>query len=156
MCIRDSLLGCLWVLKVLYPDYARDVNMRSETVEFYRTFYGCLLYTSLFETCTFALALLFSVSVVLWGIGMLADYLLVGNAAGAALYGQDVLVAPSYLEDLSWLNPLLFFAAEGGSHQFFMALHPVYYPVLGSWQLVIGWLAAHVALAALGLSLIHI
>ena len=34
------LLGCLWVLKVLYPDYARDVNMRSETVEFYRTFYG--------------------------------------------------------------------------------------------------------------------
>ena len=49
---------------------------------------------TLFETCTFALALLFSVSVVLWGIGMLADYLLVGNAAGAALYGQDVLVAP--------------------------------------------------------------
>ncbi len=107
---------------------------------------------TLFETCTFALALLFSVSVVLWGIGMLADYLLVGNAAGAALYGQDVLVAPSYLEDLSWLNPLLFFAAEGGSHQFFMALHPVYYPVLGSWQLVIGWLAAHVALAALGMA----
>lgn len=28
------------MLKVLYPDYARDVNMRSETVEFYRTFYG--------------------------------------------------------------------------------------------------------------------
>ena len=33
------VLGCLWVLKVLYPQYASDINMRDETVEFYRTFY---------------------------------------------------------------------------------------------------------------------
>ncbi len=33
------VLGCLWALKVLYPDYAQDVNMREETLEFYRMFY---------------------------------------------------------------------------------------------------------------------
>ncbi|QOS69100.1 ABC transporter substrate-binding protein [Eggerthella guodeyinii] len=33
------ILGCLWVLKVLYPAYAADVNMRDETIGFYRTFY---------------------------------------------------------------------------------------------------------------------
>lgn len=106
---------------------------------------------TLFEACAFSLALLLGVSVVLWGMGMLADYLLVGNAAGATLYGQDIAVAPSYLDELSWLNPLLFFASEGASHQFFMALHPVYYPELGSWRLVLGWLAAHLALVALGM-----
>lgn len=34
------VLGCLWVLKVLYPKYARDINMREQTIEFYRVFYG--------------------------------------------------------------------------------------------------------------------
>ena len=33
------ILGCMWLLKVLYPTYAADVNMRDETIEFYRTFY---------------------------------------------------------------------------------------------------------------------
>lgn len=33
------VLGCLWVLKVLYPFYAQDINMRAETIEFYRMFY---------------------------------------------------------------------------------------------------------------------
>ncbi len=33
------ILGCLWLLKVLYPEYAQEVNMRDETVEFYRVFY---------------------------------------------------------------------------------------------------------------------
>lgn len=33
------ILGCLWLLKVLYPDYAGEVNMRTETIEFYRVFY---------------------------------------------------------------------------------------------------------------------
>lgn len=106
---------------------------------------------TLFETATFAVALLASVSVVLGGMGVLADYLLVGNAAGAALYGQAVEVAPSFLDQLSYANPLLFFAEEGGQHQYFMALHPVYYPVPGSWQLIAGWLAAFVVLSAIGL-----
>lgn len=106
---------------------------------------------TLLETCTFGVALLASVSVVLWGVGVLADYLLVGNAAGATLYGQAVEVAPSFLSQLSYLNPLLFFSDVGGTHQFFMALHPVYYPEFGSWSLIIGWLAAFLALSALGL-----
>lgn len=106
---------------------------------------------TLFETCSFAVALLAGVTVVLWGVGMLADYLLVGNAAGALLYGQAVEVAPSYLDEFSWLNPLLFFADAGAQHQFFMALHPVYFPELGSWRLVLGWFAAYLALSALGL-----
>lgn len=33
-------LGCLWLLKVLYPDYADEIDMREETLEFYRVFYG--------------------------------------------------------------------------------------------------------------------
>ena len=33
------VLGCLWVLKVLYPEYAGDINMREETIEFHRVFY---------------------------------------------------------------------------------------------------------------------
>lgn len=33
------VLGCLWLLKVLYPAYAAGVNMRDETLSFYRTFY---------------------------------------------------------------------------------------------------------------------
>lgn len=33
------ILGCLWLLKVLYPAYAGDINMRTETIDFYRTFY---------------------------------------------------------------------------------------------------------------------
>ena len=34
------LLGCLWLLKVLYPQYAADVNLRDETLEFYERFYN--------------------------------------------------------------------------------------------------------------------
>ena len=33
------LLGCLWLLKVLYPDYAGSINIRDETLEFYEFFY---------------------------------------------------------------------------------------------------------------------
>lgn len=33
------VLGCLWLLKVLYPAYATDIDMREETLEFYRVFY---------------------------------------------------------------------------------------------------------------------
>lgn len=33
------VLGCLWVLKVLYPDYATNLNLREETIDFYHTFY---------------------------------------------------------------------------------------------------------------------
>lgn len=33
------MLGCLWALKILYPAYAADINMRDETIEFYRMFY---------------------------------------------------------------------------------------------------------------------
>ena len=33
------VLGCLWLLKVLYPDYAGEINMREETLEFYDLFY---------------------------------------------------------------------------------------------------------------------
>ena len=106
---------------------------------------------TLFETCAFSVALLGGVTVVLWGVGVLADYLLVGNASGATLYGQSDVVAPSYLDQLSWLNPLLFFADEGATHQFFQALHPVYYPQLGNFGIVVAWLAVYVALSALGL-----
>lgn len=106
---------------------------------------------TLFETATYAVALLASISVVLWGTGVLADYLLVGNAAGIALYGQSIQVLPSFLSQFSSFNPLLFFADAGAQHQYFMALHPVYYPERGSGGLVAGWFAAFVALSAGGL-----
>ncbi len=108
---------------------------------------------TLFETCSFAVALLFGVTISLWGVGVLAGQFLVGNAAGATLYGQSAQVAPSFLDAYSWVNPLLFFAEQGASHQFFKALHPVYYPQLGDFGLIFAWLAVFVALAALGLVL---
>ncbi len=33
------LLGCLWLLKVLYPEQAESINIREETIEFYKKFY---------------------------------------------------------------------------------------------------------------------
>ena len=108
---------------------------------------------TLFEACAFACALLFSVTVVFWGIGVLSEFLLVGNAAGVSPYGQSDLVSPSLLDAFSWLNPLLFFADSGSAHQFFKALHPVYYPELGDWRIVGGWLVAALALSGAALVL---
>lgn len=108
---------------------------------------------TLFETCAFSTALLASVTIVLWGAGVLADHLLVGNAAGATLYGQSEVVAPSYLDQFSWLNPILFFNEAGADHQSFTAVDPVYFPELGSWTLVAGWLVAFAALSAIGMAL---
>ncbi len=102
---------------------------------------------TLFEACAFAVVLLGGVTAILWGVGVLADYLLVGNAAGATLYGQDTLVEPDLLSQFSWLNPALFFADEGASHQYFQILHPVYYPETGSWLLVAAWFAVQILLA---------
>ncbi len=109
---------------------------------------------TLFETCSFAAALLAGVTVVLWGFGVLAEFLLVGNAAGAQLYGQSTQVAPSLLDALSWANPLLFFVDAGANHQFFKALHPVYYPELGDWRLVVGWFAVFLVLAGISAALL--
>ncbi len=102
---------------------------------------------SLFEGILFTLALLCSVSVALWGIGVLAVRLLVGNAAGAQLYDQSIEVAPSFLSQFSWANPLAFFAEVGGEHQYFMLETTNFVPDLGSWTLLLGWLVAVVALA---------
>ena len=106
---------------------------------------------TLFEACAFTVALLGGVSVVLWGMGILADFLLVGNAAGASLYGQESYVDPSYIQSLSWLNPLLFFAEEGASHQYFLAMHPVYYPEVGNWWRIVAWFVVYLVLCAVGL-----
>ena len=32
-------LGCLWLVKMLYPEHAADVDLAEETRAFYRTFY---------------------------------------------------------------------------------------------------------------------
>lgn len=34
------LLGCLWLLRVLYPDYCGDIDVRSEAIEFIECFFG--------------------------------------------------------------------------------------------------------------------
>lgn len=33
------VLGCLWLVKLLYSDYADDIDMRQETIDFYQMFY---------------------------------------------------------------------------------------------------------------------
>ncbi len=104
---------------------------------------------TLFEACAFTLTLLLSITVILGGVGVLSEYLLVGNAAGMTLYGQDSLVEPSFLDQLSWLNPVLFFSDEGALHQYFMVLHPVYYPESGPWYLIVGWFAVFLVLAVI-------
>ncbi len=109
---------------------------------------ACVCAGTLFEACAFVAALLLGATVVLWGLGLLAQFLLVGCAAGASMYGQDATVLPAFLDSLAWLNPVLFFAEEGAAHQFFMALHPVYYPELASFALVAAWFVVALALAA--------
>ncbi len=102
---------------------------------------------TLFEAIVFTAVLLCGVSVALWGIGVVSEFLLVGNAMGVTFYDQDVTVAPSLLESFSWLNPVAFFLNEGAGKQFFQAMDPVYYPEPGTWQLVGGWFAVYVALS---------
>ena len=113
---------------------------------------ACVCAGTLFEACMFACALLLGVSVVLWSVGLIAQTLLVGNAQGAHLYGQSAEVMPSILNSLWFVNPVLFFMQLGADHQFFMALHPVYYPVAGPWWVLLVWLAVFVALEAVGLA----
>ncbi len=96
---------------------------------------------TLLEGVLFAAALLGGVSAALWGLGVIAVRLLVGNAAGAQLYDQAIEVAPSLLNQLSWANPLTFFAQEGASHQYFMASGTNFAPEPGNWMLLAGWLA---------------
>lgn len=105
---------------------------------------------TLFEAVAFAVALLGGVSVLLWGVGTIDAHLLVGNAMGATMYGQDATVAPSLLESLSWLNPVAFFLQEGTTHQFFQVMDPVYFPSMGNVALVAGWITAYAVLSVLG------
>lgn len=105
---------------------------------------------TLAEAVAFTAALLGGVSAVLWGVGEIARYLLVGDAMGVAPYGQEIAVAPSPLEALSWLNPVTFFLQEGATKQFFLAQDPVYFPQGGSLPLIAGWVVAYAALTALG------
>ena len=106
---------------------------------------------TLFESCSFAAALLLGITVILWGVGCIAENLLVGNASGISFYGQDAVIEPSLLDGLSFVNPVLFFAEEGASHQYFMAMHPVYYPQDGSWLLLAAWLGVCVVLGGVAL-----
>ena len=78
------------------------------------------------------------------------DHLLVGNAFGELLTGGSVQVAPSLLEALAPVNPLLFFAQEAADHQQFLVQHPVYYPLAGNWPFLGAWACALAALVALG------
>lgn len=109
---------------------------------------ACVCAGTLFESVIFATALLLGVTAVLWSVGEVARLLLVGNAQGAFLYGQAIEVAPSLLDGLSAVNPVLFFQDLGAEHQFFMALHPVYYPELGPWWLLGVWACVVLALGA--------
>jgi ABC-2 type transport system permease protein len=108
---------------------------------------------TLFEAVLFSAALVLGPTVVAWGLGVLARYLLVGQAAGVAFYGQDSPVAPSYVTASVRFNPALFFLDEGATHQSFTALHPVYYPEPGAFSYLAVWLLAALALAALALAL---
>ena len=107
----------------------------------------------LFEAVVFSAALLCGVSAVLWSVGVLSEYLLVGNAAGMTLYDQSVQVEPSYVEAAAAFNPLLFFAQEGASYQAFSVLHPVYYPEHGSWGYLAAWFGVCLILGAIALAL---
>lgn len=110
---------------------------------------ACALAGTQAEAAMFGAALLASVSVAAWGLNAAMQYLLVGNAFGATLYGGTTQVAPALLQALSCVNPALFFADEAASHMRFIVQHPVYAPEDGNWLLVAAWAAVFVALLAL-------
>lgn len=110
---------------------------------------SCALAGTQAEAGMFGAALLGSVSVAAWGLNAVMQYLLVGNAFGAALYGGAAQVAPALLQALAWLNPVLFFADPAASNMQFIVQHPVYAPEGGNWLLVGAWAVVLVALVAL-------
>ena len=110
---------------------------------------SCALAGTQAEAAMFGAALLGSVSVAAWGLNAVMEYLLVGNAFGATLYGGTTQVAPALLQATSWANPVLFFAEPAASNMEFIVQHPVYAPEGGNWVLVGAWVAVLVALLAL-------
>jgi ABC-2 type transport system permease protein len=101
----------------------------------------CTLGGTVVEACTFAVAVLGSVTVGAWGLNALMSHLLVGNAFGAFLYNGTTAVAPTLVESTEPWNPLLFFLGQVSQHSWFMVQHPVYYPASGDWGLLGIWTA---------------
>lgn len=99
------------------------------------------------EAVLLSIGLLVLVSVVCWGLNVVMDWLLVGNAAGEYLINTQTQVAPSLLESLASCNPLLFFVDAAAAHQTFMVIHPVYAPVSPDWFLPIVWLVFSIVLS---------
>ncbi len=110
---------------------------------------SCALAGTQAEAGMFGAALLGSVSVAAWGLNAVMQYLLVGNAFGATLYGGTTQVAPALLQALSWANPVLFFADAAAANMEFIVQHPVYAPEGGNWALIAAWAVVLVALVAL-------
>lgn len=116
---------------------------------------ACAVSGTMAEAVAFAVALLASVSVAAWGLNAVMDWMLVGNAFGEHLSNGTAVVAPSLLDALAPLNPLLFFMQEADAHQMFLVQHPVYYPEAGTWPLVAAWAGVLVAVSALALVLVR-
>lgn len=116
---------------------------------------ACAVSGTLAEAVAFSAALLSGVSVAAWGLNALMDHLLVGSAFGAHLTNAVATVAPSLLDAVAPVNPLLFFAQEAAAHQVFIVQHPTYYPVAGNWLLLGAWLVALVALALAACALLR-
>ena len=101
------------------------------------------------EAALFSAGLLALVSVVCWGLNVVMDWLLVGNAAGECLINTQTQVASSLLESWAQCNPLLFFVDAAASHQTFMVMHPVYEPVDPDWILPLAWFVFAIVLTVL-------
>lgn len=110
---------------------------------------ACAVAGTVFEAAALSVALLAGVTVAMWGMNVLMQNMLVGNAFGATLLSTTHEVAPALVAATAVANPLLFFSAEASAHQLFKVQHPVYYPPAGNWQLVAVWAVAMVVVVLL-------
>lgn len=102
------------------------------------------------EAALFAAALLACVTVACWGMNVITDALLVGNAAGEHLINTQHVVEAPLLAAYAACNPLLFFVEAAATHQTFMVMHPVYAPASPDWLLPAAWLVFSLALIFVG------
>ncbi len=112
-----------------------------------------LLAGSRAEAVVFAVAGVFGVTVALWAAGTLLACLFPGCPWGVAAYNQSSSVEPSLLSSFASFNPILFFADAGADKQYFVALHPVYYPLPGNAFPLAAWAVGLVTLACAGIRL---
>ncbi len=103
---------------------------------------ACCLAGTLMEAVIFNGALLLLPTILCYGLNLLMKHLLWGNAFGVTAYSGTAAFYPNLVEQLSFLNPVLFFLLDLGSYSMFYRSMAEAAPPAVSFPLLLGWAAA--------------